>query len=150
MIGLSSRPTLEANVGAPMSRRHREHLTSSLLGPRDRFVKIPLILRVGIWFGVGVSPRRFMEDLLSEAGHDSPENLRDLFNHPPRRLMARPAPDHFSPKDVRLEKPEVILREALILGLATGSIYDPLRPVIWTEASLSRRLELYDPGSFYQ
>jgi hypothetical protein len=133
-----------------MSRRHREHLTSSLLGPRDRFVKIPLVLRVGIWFGVGVSRRRFMEELLGDTGHDSPEDLRDLFNHPPRRLMARPAPDHFSPKDVRLEKPEVILREALILGLATGSIYDPLRPVIWTEASLSRRLELYDPGSFYQ
>lgn len=133
-----------------MSRRHREHLTSSLLGPRDQFVKIPLILRVGIWFGVGESPRRFMEDLLADTGHDNPDDLRDLFDFPPKRLMARPAPDHFSPKDVRLEKPEVILREALILGLATSSIYDPLRPVIWTEASLSRRLELYDPGSFYQ
>ena len=133
-----------------MSRRHREHLTTSLLGPGDAFVKIPLVLRVGIWFGIGASPREFMEDLLSDAGCQTPEELRDLFDHPPRRLMARPAPGHFSPKDVRLEKPEVILREALILGLATGSIYDPERPVIWTESSLGRRLELYDPGSFYQ
>lgn len=133
-----------------MSRRHREHLTTSLLGPGDAFVKIPLVLRVGIWFGIGANSREFMEDLLSDAGCQTPEELRDLFDHPPRRLMARPAPGHFSPKDVRLEKPEVILREALILGLATGSIYDPERPIVWTESSLGRRLELYDPGSFYQ
>ena len=76
-------------------------------------MKIPLVLRVGIWFGIGASPREFMEDLLSDAGCQTPEELRDLFDHPPRRLMARPAPGHFSPKDVRLEKPEVILREAI-------------------------------------
>ena len=113
-------------------------------------MKIPLVLRVGIWFGIGASPREFMEDLLSDAGCRTPEELRELFDHPTRRLMARPAPERFTPKDVRLEEPEVILREALILGLATSSIYDPERPVIWTEVSLGRRLELYDPGSFYQ
>lgn len=150
MIAISNINIRRANAGAPMSRRHREHLTSSLLGPGDAFVKIPLVLRVGICFGINASPRAFMEDLLSDAGCYSPEELRDLFDHPPQRLMARHASEHFSPKDVRLEKPEVILREALILGLATGAIYDPTRPVIWTEASLGRRLELYAPGSFYQ
>lgn len=150
MIAADATVIRHANSGAPMSRRHREHLTSSLLGPRDAFVKIPLVLRVGIWFGIGANPRKFMEDLLSDAGCHSPEDLRDLFDHPPQRLMARPAAGHFAPKDVRLEKPEVILREALILGLATGSIYDPERPIIWTETSLGRHLELYDPGSFYQ
>jgi hypothetical protein len=44
----------------------------------------------------------------------------------------------------------VILRDALILGLATASIYDPARSLLWTNASLTRRLELYDPRNFYQ
>ena len=149
MLLQSAHPVF-ANSGAPMSRRHREHLTSSLLGPRDPFVKIPLVLRVGIWFGVQTDPRRFVEGLLIEAGYDSPEDLRDHYDHPPRRLMARPAPGHFTPKDIRFERPEIILREALILGLSTQAIYDPNRPVTWTAASLTRYLELYDPTSFYQ
>ncbi len=140
----------QANAGAPMGRRHRELLASSLLGPQDPFVRLPLVLQVGIWFGVGVSARAYMEGLLAEVGCEDPEDLRELFDSPPIRLMARPASGHFIPKDVRLTGSEVILREALILGLATVALYDPERPVIWTEASLSRCLELYDPRSFYQ
>ena len=141
---------LLANAGAPMTRRHAERLECSILGPRDPFIKVPLVLRAGIYFGIGVKPRDFMAMLLGEAGCLDAEELRDLFDHPPRRLMARPAPEHFMPKDVRHEKPDVILREALVLGLATNTIYDPNRPVLWTESSLTRRLELYDPQDFYQ
>ena len=28
-------------------------------------------------------------------------------------------------------------------------IYDPARPVLWTQAALKRRLELFDPAGFY-
>ncbi len=148
-LGQSSYP-LHTNSGAPMSRRHSERLSSSVLGERDPFLKIPLVLQVGLDFGSCTAVRGFMEDLLSEVGCVEPEELRDLFDHPGGRLLARAAPVQFRPKDVRTAPLEVILRDALILGLATASIYDPARPVLWTNASLTRCLELYDPRSFYQ
>ena len=148
-LGQSSHP-LNANAGAPMSRRHSERLSSSVLGERDPFLKIPLVLQVGLDFGSCTAVRGFMEDLLSEVGCTEPEELRDLFDHPGGRLLARAAPVQFRPKNVSTAPFEVILRDALILGLATASIYDPARPVLWTNASLTRCLELYDPRSFYQ
>jgi len=133
-----------------MSRRHSERLSSSVLGERDPFLRIPLVLQVGLDFGSCTSVREIMEDLLYEVGCSEAEELRDLFDHPPGRLMARPAPEQFIPKDVHSEPAEVVLRDALILGLATASIYDTARPVLWTNTSLTRRLELYDPRNFYQ
>jgi hypothetical protein len=133
-----------------MSRRHSERLASSILGERDPFLRIPLVLQVGIDFGACRSVRDFMDDLLNKVGCTDAEDLRDLFDHPNGRLMARPAPEQFRPKQVHSEPVEVILRDALILGLATASIYDPARPLLWTNASLTRRLELYDPRNFYQ
>jgi len=44
---------------------------------------------------------------------------------------------------------ESILRQALLLGLCTSFQYDPSRPVLWTRASLTRRVELYEPAGFY-
>jgi hypothetical protein len=40
-------------------------------------------------------------------------------------------------------------RRALLLGLCTAYQYDPARPVLWTRASLTRRVELYEPAGFY-
>jgi hypothetical protein len=37
----------------------------------------------------------------------------------------------------------------LLLGLCTPFQYDPARPVLWTRASLLRRVELYQPAEFY-
>ena len=34
-------------------------------------------------------------------------------------------------------------------GLCTAQLYDPARPVLWTQAALKRRLELFDPAGFY-
>ena len=39
--------------------------------------------------------------------------------------------------------------KALLLGLCTAWQYDPSRPVLWTRASLTRRVELYEPAGFY-
>ena len=42
-----------------------------------------------------------------------------------------------------------VLEQALLLGLCTAYQYDPARPVLWTRASLTRRVELYEPAGFY-
>ena len=44
---------------------------------------------------------------------------------------------------------ETVLEQALLLGLCTKHLFDPLRPVLWTEASLTRGLELFHPQGFY-
>ena len=41
------------------------------------------------------------------------------------------------------------LFQALMLGLCTAWCYDPRRPVLWTRASLTRHLELFDGRGFY-
>ena len=43
-----------------------------------------------------------------------------------------------------------LIAHALVLGLSTAQLFDPVRPVVWTEAALSRRIELFDPEGFYQ
>ena len=140
---------LYANAGAPMGRRFTQRISSSLLGTGDPFVRMPRLLQVGIWFGVEGQARQTIERLLGELGCRSAEELRDVIELPVSRLLARPAPESFVPRDVRHETPSTILRHALILGLSTASLFDPARPIIWTEASLTRRLELYDPQGFY-
>ena len=47
------------------------------------------------------------------------------------------------------EADDSILEQALLLGLCTAFQYDPARPVLWTRASLTRRVELYEPAGFY-
>ena len=42
-----------------------------------------------------------------------------------------------------------VLRHALLLGLCTAFQFDPARPVLWTRASLTRRVELFEPAGFY-
>ncbi len=47
-------------------------------------------------------------------------------------------------------RPQAYLRTALILGKCRNGLYDPERPVIWTEERLLQRLELYEIGNpFY-
>jgi|YNPBryBLVA2012_1023415.scaffolds.fasta_scaffold00030_11 hypothetical protein len=45
-----------------------------------------------------------------------------------------------------------IVRTGLLLGLCTGCLYDPSpdRSVIWTDAALRRRVELYTAGNYYR
>jgi len=42
-----------------------------------------------------------------------------------------------------------VLKQALMLGLCTAHLYDPARPVLWTAASLTRGLVLFEPEGFY-
>jgi biopolymer transport protein ExbD len=44
---------------------------------------------------------------------------------------------------------EMLADDGLASRLAVLAQADPARPVLWTRASLTRRVELYDPAGFY-
>jgi hypothetical protein len=138
-----------ANTGGPMSRTRKERIVSSILGDSGGFIKCPLLIRVGLRFQGQRSPVGTMEQLLRDEGYATPDALREVFELPSHSLLARPVQS----ASWRLEVPAAdrleILRQALILGLCSSQMYDPGRPVLWTENSLARALELYDPVGFY-
>ena len=91
-----------------------------------------------------------LETLLLMERIDGPEDLRQRFRIPPGRLICRPIyregrAAHPSPTANRRR----VLKQALMLGLCTAHLYDPARPVLWTAASLSRGLDLFEPQGFY-
>jgi hypothetical protein len=75
--------------------------------------------------------------------------MRYAFDIPPGRLVARPYADRDGIVNAARESMREVLWHALVLGLCTANLYDPERPVLWTQASLTRRLELFDPAGFY-
>ena len=134
------------NSGGPSSRTREERVVGSLLGG-EGIIRMPLVIRVALDFGSD-SPLELMGEVLSAAGYREPEDLRAVFVIPERRLIARvdakPAPVPADSIEV-----DTVLEAALILGLCTATLYDPGRPVLWTEASLTRRLELFEPEGYY-
>jgi hypothetical protein len=141
-------PVRYANTGGPSSRTRSERIVATLLGTDDGPIRCPRIVRVGLELPGG-DPVGFMSDLLAEEGYGSPEDLRDELAIPPHRLVARPSPDGAGVVDPRCDARRDVLWNALVLGLCTAQLYDPARPVLWTQASLARRLELFDPAGFY-
>jgi hypothetical protein len=142
---------MECNMGGPRSRRRRERLESSLLGERQGVIRCPRVLRLGLEFQ-GVDPVSRMERLLAERGLTDPEELRSLFSIPSGCRVCRPDA-HLPRLDVVPGSPSAerdeALRQGLLLGLCTAVLYDPARPVLWTTASLTRAVELYEIEGFY-
>ena len=106
--------------------------------------------------------------LLREAGLADVEAARRQVALPAGRWLSRPCSDGTVPETAakKTEKagrgsdrgPEVEagglspigpLEVALILGLCGPAFYAPDRPLIWSEARLSRRLVLYRCSEFY-
>ena len=83
------------------------------------------------------------------AGLDDAELLRARYPAPPMPLLVRIVPDARWGVQVARASDDSILEQALLLGLCTACQYDPARPVLWTRASLTRRVELYEPAGFY-
>ena len=137
-----------ANSGGPMSRTRKERIRATLLGTDDGAIRCPRIVRVGLAFTAG-DPVDFVTNLLNEEGYGSPEDLRSELEIPDHRLIGRPSSDPFGWVDAGHGARRDILWNALVLGLCTAQLYDPARPVLWTQASLTRRLELFDPAGFY-
>ena len=137
-----------ANSGGPMSRTRKERIHATLLGNDDGLIRCPRIVRVGIDFP-DADPVEVLAEILAGEGYGSPEDLRGELEIPDHALIARPYTERTGVVDVRYDACRDVLWNALVLGLCTALVYDPSRPVLWTQASLTRRLELFDPAGFY-
>ena len=137
-----------ANTGGPMSRTRREGVCSTLLGNDERPIRCPRIVRLGIEFPHG-DPVELVKQVLNGEGYGSPEDLLGELEIPRQRLIARPHTLNTGVVDISHDAARDLLWHALMLGLCTAQLYDPARPVLWTQAALRRRLELFDPTGFY-
>ena len=110
------------------------------LGPRLCFAPDPQASRLATAYR-----------LLEEAGLSNPNDLKARFSLPQGTwtlitLPSASANPGTAPEPTAL-KP---LHAALLLGLCGVSLYSPNRPVIWSEARLSREVFLIQPSSFYR
>ena len=140
-------PGWKANSGGPSSRTRSERIRSTVLGEDDGPIRCPPVLRVAIDFG-SLDPLECVSGWSRTVGFADGKEARAAVDLPPSpcNCHADPAP--------RAERADSLaafdgLRLALLLGLCTPWLYDPGRPVLWTRASLTRRLVLYDGAGFY-
>ncbi len=138
-----------ANMGGPMSRTRQQSLESSILGRGRGAVRCPLRRTIGIRFQEGQSALKTIERLMKKAGLASTDELRSRFELPESALLARECPNARSRMAVDGTPALQILEQALWLGLCTAQFFDPQRPVLWTEVSLRRCLEVFEPAGFY-
>lgn len=166
---------IHANSGGPMSQTRTERITSSLLGSDNGVIRCPR--RISLWLNfsrdtlddvvwpgdsaevrrqknqlfeeVRLTPVEFVWARLKREGLSDPEVLRERYILPQGKLLCGPWTDVAEPAFAYYASSYDVLEQALMLGLCTAQIFDPGRPVIWTDASLRRRVELFDPGSFY-
>ncbi|HEX9207965.1 MAG TPA: hypothetical protein VF851_06995 [Steroidobacteraceae bacterium] len=144
-----SEPTWRwANSGGPMSRRRTERVVASVLREDASRIRFPQVIRAGLHFG-DEDPLQAVLESLARLGMDDAEQLRERFQAPAAPLLVRTVPDARWGVRIGQGSDESILRQALLLGLCTPWQYDPSRPVLWTRASLTRRVELYEPAGFY-
>jgi len=140
-------PLYRANSGGPSSRTRLEHITSTLLGRDSGPIRCPRHLSLALDFGQD-DPVITVHRLLFEAGFQDPEALRIPYGHALRSMICQVNPT-IPPLVVSTAKPLEVLRQAFLLGLCTRVRFDLARPVLWTQASLTRRLELFDATEFY-
>ncbi len=137
-----------ANTGGPMSRRRTERVVASVLRDEASRIRLPQVIRAGLHFG-DKDPLQAVLESLARIGFDDAERLRERFAAPATPLLVRTVPDARWGVQVARGTDDSILQQALLLGLCTAWQYDPSRPVLWTRASLTRRVELYEPTGFY-
>ena len=118
-----------------------------MLGSDEGAVRCPRVLRVGLDFGRR-NPLNCVRDLLKACGFADEREARDALALPDEACICRPDPAP-SPAPVGSLPAIDALYQALVLGLCTAWCYDPRRPVLWTRASLTRQLELFDGRGFY-
>ncbi len=136
-----------ANSGGPSSRRRTERLSATVLGRDDGAIRCPRVLRVGVDFGRR-NPLTWVRGLLKTCGFAYEREARAAIALPLEPCLCRPD-SAARPAPVDTLSPDDALYQALVLGLCTPWRYDPGRPVLWTRASLTRQLELFDGGGFY-
>ena len=115
---------------------------------------MPLVLRVGLAFG-RKTPVTAVERLLKAARLRTPDEARafvsDRSGGTPLPTTACLCRASTVPLQVPLDfdNPTEALFHAVVLGLSTPHYYDPSRPMVWTEASLTRTLDLFVGEGFY-
>ena len=130
-----------------MSRRRVERIRSSLLGLQDDPVSCPCGEFLALEFG-DAEPVATMYRILEGIGLENPEQLRPTFGRGLSPKVCRADPGALA-LDVMIANAVPVLHIAFMLGLCTGVLFDPSRPVLWTQSSLLRRLELFDMTGFY-
>ena len=147
MFGPACNVPRKGNSGGPASRTRVEPVRGTLLGRTDGPILCPRMLALALDFA-GADPVAAVSRLLSEAGWSSPEDLRIPFGQDLWPMVCQPNPA-LAPLAVATADPAEVLRLAFLLGLCTRVRFDPERPVLWTRASLTRRLEIYERKEFY-
>ena len=165
-------PGLEA-TGGPKSRRRVQVLESSVLGSRRGRLHCPRVRQLALRF-LATDPLEAVYALLDQLGFaDASEaeaallpDLPTCFCRVASRLRAIDVEwvketytnsqgqiveaGVYASNDERGGIPlEEALVQALLLGHCTAFLFDPGRPLLWTRASLARRLELFDGEGFY-
>ena len=143
-----SGPCAWANSGGPMSRCRTEQVLASMLRDDTAPLRLPRVIRAGLHFG-DREPLDAVLESLARTGLDDAEQLRVRYAAPAAPLLVRVVPNARWGVQVARAEDDSILQQALLLGLCTAFQYDPARPVLWTRASLTRRVELYEPAGFY-
>ena len=136
-----------ANSGGPHSRTRTMGLHSTVLGQKPGQFGCPLVVTAAIDFG-RMDPLKTIAKLMCTLGIEDPEALRAKYQTVDQPCICRPSPQVPAPH-VKRGPIDEVLRCVLILGLSTGHVYDPARPVLLTRASLTRHLTLYAGEGFY-
>jgi hypothetical protein len=140
-------PGVLFNSGGPRSRTRTERLQSTVLGASDGCIRSPQVRRIGLAFG-DADPVETAWRLLEAEGLHDPEDLRRLFPLPQAPLLCR-ADAELRPAHISRRSRRKALEDLLWLGLCTAWMFDPARPVLWTSASLARRLQVFEGRGFY-
>lgn len=132
-----------------IARREKIKINSSIFSKQSAIIRPKLILSVELSFSPRQDPFKLIYNLLIKSGFKSPEELKSRYPIPKTPLMCREISSSAKPFCVSRKDIDSILKAALLLGLCSKYQYSPSRAVIWTAASLNRRIELYKPGGFY-
>ena len=137
-----------ANSGGPMSRRRSG--TPVGHGARARRRRGALSARAPrrARLRAAQPARRACGISSTPAGSPTSRRRAQALALPDEPCICRPDPAP-SPAPVGSLPASDALYQALVLGLCTAWCYDPRRPVLWTRASLTRQLELFDGRGFY-
>jgi hypothetical protein len=147
LIFVDEDPGYLANTGGPASRRRTERLHATVLGSDDGAASCRRVLRIGLDFG-GADPLEVAQRLLAACGYADEAEARAAIDVPAEPCICR-VDLTTPPARISRWRPRSTLRQLVMLGLCTAWRYDPSRPVLWTRASLTRRLELFAPAGFY-
>jgi hypothetical protein len=135
------------NMGGPMSRTRTETIQSSVLGNKENRIRCPLVISLGLDFGKH-PPIETIELIMRAEGFKDAEEMRTRF-----LTFSEMQVCHLSLRPNRISvlkaPPGNVLHQAVLLGLCTATFFDPARPILWTNASLTRCLDLYDIRGFY-